>query len=292
MDAALPLMPPLYTLLGALALIAYAIAALLYTAAVFLDRRSLGPFATAGAAMGAIFNLVALWTRGHALHTVPYADILGSLSLFGFFLAALHVVLEIRHGDRALGPFLMPASFLFLLLALVLPPRAAAPGPEMRGSFFALHVTLNMLAYSAFTLAAALSGLYLLASRSLRNLASGGATASRLPSLSFLVGATRTSLSVGVATQLLGLGFGVAWAVQVWNPGSRWLLDPKVLLAFATFGFYAVVAFRAHRGAAPVTTARLALAGLVLLALSLSSNALSRVHGFDRFPPVARAERS
>lgn len=268
--------------LGWAALVAYALSSVLYTTSLFRTAASIGRSATAFAVLGAVCNFGTLYARSLALHTVPYRDLLGSMKLFGFFLAVLNIVLELRHRDRSLGPFLMPAALAFLLLSVSLTSPVHADAPELKGPVFALHVTLNMLAYAAFAVACALSLLYLWVGQSLKKRAFSG-PASRLPSLSFLERANRTSLSLGVLTLSIGLFLGLFWASRMWKgEHPLWALDPKVWFALATLAFYVFVLVRAHRGAAPVSTARLSILGFVLVLLSYTAVNLlvSKLHDF------------
>ncbi len=61
-----------------------------------------------------------------------------------------------------------------------------------------------------------------------------------------------------------------------------WALDPKIWFALATLAFYVFVLVRAQRGAAPVSTARLSIAGFVLVLLSYTAVNLlvSKLHDF------------
>lgn len=272
-------------LLAGLALCFYALSAALYAAHLKRPSRVRGVFATTLGALGAVLNLLALYARAKALHSVPYRDLLGSMALFGFFLAVLNLVLEARHHDRSLGPFLVPAAVVFMLASFLLPHSSHPGGPELRGSVFALHVTLNMLAYAAFAVACALSLLYLVVGRSLksRSIRALEGTASRLPTLSYLERANRTSLGVGVLSLAFGLGLGLFWASRVWRGDHPlWFLDPKIGVAFLTLAFYLVVLVRAHRGASPVITARLSVAGFLLVLVSYTAVNLlaSRLHTF------------
>jgi ABC-type uncharacterized transport system permease subunit len=270
------------TTLGWVALVAYSLSAILYTTSLFRPHPAIGRCATAFAIVGALSNFGTLYARSVALHTVPYRDLLGSMKLFGFFLAVLNIVLELRHKDRSLGPFLMPAALGFLLLAMSLTSPVHADAPELKGSVFALHVTLNMLAYAAFAVACALSLLYLWVGRSLKKRPFSG-PASRLPSLSYLERANRTSLSLGILTLSVGLALGLFWASRMWKgEHPLWALDPKIWFALATLAFYVFVLVRARRGAAPVSTARLSVAGFVLVLLSYTAVNLfaSKLHDF------------
>ena len=270
-------------LFGLLALVCYGGATILYVTWLRHPKVSAGRLATLLAAAGAAFNFVFLYVRSLALKTVPYSDLLGSMALFGLFLAAMSLILEARHHDRSLGAFLMPVSLFFLLHSFLL-PGGTAPKPELRGSIFAFHVTLNMLSYSAFAVACALSLLYLVLGRRLRSkrhVLNG--PVSRLPSLSYLERAARTSIGVGVVSLAAGLTMGFLWAYQVWHvQHPDWLLDAKVWGSVVTFVFYLWVFVRAHRGAAPGTTAKLSIAGFVLVLISYTAVNLffSKVHSF------------
>jgi ABC-type transport system involved in cytochrome c biogenesis permease subunit len=283
-DAAAGSPAGLASLFGVGALVLYVLAAGLYLLNLYRPSTAVGWAATVAAALGALLNFASLYARALALGTVPYRDLMGSMKLFGFFLAVLNVVLELRHKDRSLGPFLMPAALVFMLVALIETPAPKAPSPEFRGSVFALHVTLNMFSYAAFAVACALSLLYLSVGRSLKHggKALAGPT-SRLPTLGYLERATRTSLAVGVLTLLSGLSFGFLWASHVWGAKNiRWGLDPKIWVAVATLLFYLAILVRARRGAAPVTTARLCVAGFVLILISYTAVNLlvTRLHSF------------
>lgn len=270
-------------LFGLLALVCYGGATLLYVTWLRHPKVSAGRLATLLAAAGAVFNFVFLYVRSLALKTVPYSDLLGSMALFGLFLAAMSLILEARHHDRSLGAFLMPVSLFFLLHSFLL-PGGTPPPPEMRGSIFAFHVTLNMLSYSAFAVACALSLLYLVLGRRLRSkrhVLNG--PVSRLPSLSYLERAARTSIGVGVVSLAAGLTMGFLWAYKVWHvEHPDWLLDAKIWGSVVTFVFYLWVFVRAHRGAAPGTTAKLSIAGFVLVLISYTAVNLffSKVHSF------------
>ena len=268
--------------LGWVALVAYSLSAIFYTTSLYRTHPAIGRAATAFAIVGALSNFGTLYARSVALHSVPYRDLLGSMKLFGFFLAVLNIVLEFRHRDRSLGPFLMPAALAFLLLGMSLTPPVHADAPELKGPVFALHVTLNMLAYAAFAVACALSLLYLWVGRSLKKRAFSG-PASRLPSLSYLERANRTSLSLGIVTLSIGLFLGLFWASRMWKgEHPLWALDPKIWFALGTLAFYIFVLVRAHRGAAPVSTARLSVAGflLVLLSYTAVNVFVSKLHDF------------
>src|ERR1051326_380464 len=52
-------------------------------------------------AAGLITHYVALLERSRGLHTVPYHDLSGSMSLFGWLLALTYLSLELFHRQRS-----------------------------------------------------------------------------------------------------------------------------------------------------------------------------------------------
>jgi ABC-type uncharacterized transport system permease subunit len=99
--------------------------------------------------MGLIAHYFALLERSRGLHTVPYHDLYGSMSLFGWLLALTYLGLEFYHRQRSVGAFVLPFILVFFLAAHLAPADRLSP-PAVHGAVFALHVTLSILAYAAF----------------------------------------------------------------------------------------------------------------------------------------------
>jgi HemX protein len=220
------------------------ITALLYIASLALYLRKLfgegkvaaQGWATALLALALVAHYFALLERAFALRTVPYQDLYGSMSLFAWFLGITYLGLEMLHRERAMGAFVLPLVLLLFGLGLLLTPAAPPPAPA-HGSLFALHVTSNMLAYSAFTLSFVFSVIYLLQNRLLRSRQSGGMLW-RLPALEDLERMSRSGVIVGLVALALGMGFGMAVVPRV--PGHFSDLDPKVLISFVVLACYGI----------------------------------------------------
>jgi len=227
----------------------YAVSLGLYIWLLFSNRRSIGRAATLCLAGGLVLHYLALLERARQIHSVPYQDLYGSLSLFAWLLAATYLGLEIFHRQRSVGPFVLPCVFVLLLLANFTAATPALP-PPAGGPLFAFHVTLNILAYSAFALSFVLSLIYLLQHRLLRDRRLG-TTFWRLPALEVLERMSRSSAIVGLATLCLGMVLGFVWAHRIL--GRFWSADPKeiaTLLILAAYGAYVWLAGRAAwRGA-------------------------------------------
>src|SRR6202007_2986005 len=109
---------------------------------------------------GLAVHYFALPERARGLHTVPYHDLSGSMSLFGWLLALTYLSLELFHRQRSVGAFVLPFVLAFFLFANAATPDHYAAAPA-KGVAFALHVTLSILAYAAFGLSCVLSVIYL-----------------------------------------------------------------------------------------------------------------------------------
>ena len=118
------------------------------------------------------------------------------MALFGWMLAIAYLILPFRHRERAIGPFLIPFVSSFSVLGVLLPSHAP-PRPATRGSLFAFHVTLAILANAAFALSFVLSLLYLIQNRQIRR-GRTGVLFSRLPALEVIGRMNRTSVTIGL----------------------------------------------------------------------------------------------
>src|SRR5258708_23973448 len=80
-----------------------------------------GRFGTAFLGLGLIAHYFALLERSRGLHTVPYHDLYGSMSLFGWLLALTYLGLELYHRERSVGAFVLPFVLVFFLAAHLAP---------------------------------------------------------------------------------------------------------------------------------------------------------------------------
>jgi len=103
-----------------------------------------------------------------------------------------------------------------------------------------VHVLLELLGYAALLLTAVASVFYLIQEKQLKS-KRAGSLFERLPPLGTLDELISDSMSVGFALITLGVVAGSTWAFV--ESGTRWLSDPKIGIAFLTWGFYLVMVF-------------------------------------------------
>src|ERR1700739_139676 len=132
-----------------LTVLAYLLSMALYMSFLYTGKEVTGRLATVLMFMGLACHYLALLGRARAMHSVPYHDLQGSMSLFGWLLAVTYLCLEIYHRQRTVGAFVLPIILAFFLSSYFMPNHAGTP-PSAHGAIFALHVTLSILASVSF----------------------------------------------------------------------------------------------------------------------------------------------
>jgi ABC-type transport system involved in cytochrome c biogenesis permease subunit len=205
---------------------------------VFLNTGKMipGRLATLLLAAGLATHYFALLERSRGLHTVPYHDLYGSMSLFGWLLALTYLGLELYHRQRSVGAFVVPFILVFFLAAHLAPADRLSP-PPARGAIFAFHVTLSILAYAAFALSFVLSLVYLMQERILRSRRMSGIVW-RLPPLELLEDMSQSSVLIGLVTIAIGTLLGFIWVDRL--TGQISFYDPKYVVTLVVLLLYAL----------------------------------------------------
>lgn len=218
--------------------------------------------------LGLITHYFALLERSRGSHTVPYHDLYGSLSLFGWLLALTYLGLELFHRQRSVGAFVMPFVVAFFLAANLAPAGDKLSPPPAHGPVFAFHVTLSILAYAAFALSFVLSLIFLVESSLLRN-RNLTEFVWRLPPLELLERMSRSSVLVGIVSITIGTALGFIWVDRL--TGQYWYYDPKYVITLFVLLLYAAYWLlsrtNAWRGA---RASRLCIFNFVIVVLSFT----------------------
>jgi ABC-type uncharacterized transport system permease subunit len=247
--------------------LAYLSSMMLYLRFLYTGKELTGRLATTLMFLGLVAHYLALLMRAKGTHTVPYHDLQGSMSLFGWLLAVTYLCLEIYHRQRTVGAFVLPIILAFFISANLLPGHPTPPG-AVHGVVFALHVTLSILAYAAFALSCVLSLMYLAEERFLR-IRKLGDIVWRLPPLELLERMSHTSVLVGLITIFIGTSLGFLAVDRL--PGQQTYLDPKYLVTLLVLLLYAayfqLARTTAWRGA---RASKLCVFNFVLVVLSFT----------------------
>jgi ABC-type uncharacterized transport system permease subunit len=251
-----------------LTIVAYVFSLGSYSRFLRTGREISGRLGTVFLALGLVAHYFALLERSRGTHTVPYHDLYGSLSLFGWLLALIYLGLELFHRQRSVGAFVMPFVVAFFLAANLAPPGDKLSPPPAHGPVFAFHVTLSILAYAAFGLSFVLSLMFLVENSLLRN-RNLTDVVWRLPSLEVLERMSRSSVLVGIISIAIGTALGFVWVDRL--HGQYWYYDPKYVITLIVLLLYALywllARTNAWRGA---RASRLCIFNFVIVVLSFT----------------------
>jgi ABC-type uncharacterized transport system permease subunit len=232
-----------------LTIVAYAGSLSAYLRFLYSGKEIAGRLGSVFLGLGLITHYFALLERSRDLHTVPYHDLYGAMSLFGWLLALTYLGLELYHRQRSVGVLVLPFILVFFVAAHLAPADKLSP-PPAHGPTFAFHVALNILAYAAFALSFVLSLIFLIEERYLRSHKLGDVIW-RLPPLELLERMSRSSVLVGLVSITIGTSFGFLWVYRLSDKYSFY--DPKYAVTLLVLILYAVyfrlARTRAWRGA-------------------------------------------
>ena len=247
--------------------VAYLLAAIAY-GLIFFAAHPVAVRAATPALRGAVLlHLAYLAALAMQWRQFPAATVAQALSIVAFAVAAVYVFVEWHGRERSTGFWMVSLVFVFQLLASLLvrpkpPDRAIFHDP-----FFAVHVSLALLGYAAFVLAAAYAFLFL---QLYRDLKAGRFSTfyGKLPPLEVLERMMLGALSVGFVTLTGAVVTGAFWAERLYH--DDWLRDPKILVTLATWALYAIaLLLRRLRRWQGRQTAIASLAGLCAILFSL-----------------------
>ena len=220
--------------------VAYSLSWGLYMQFLYAGRGLIGRLGSLLLAAGVVLHYFALLERARSLHTVPYHDLYGSMSLFGWLLALTYLALEIYHRQRSVGAFVLPFILVFFLAAHLAPEDRLTP-TTARGVVFAFHVTLSILAYAAFALSCVFSLIFLGEERLLRKHKMGDIVW-RLPPLELLQRMSQSSVLVGIISITIGTALGFVWVDrltgQFWHFDSKYVATLIVLFLYAAYFYF------------------------------------------------------
>ena len=189
----------------------------------------------------------------------PWETWAASLNLFVWLVVAAYLIWGCRRPYRLLGLVVMPLAAVLLLVARAGGGTGVGAKSHYSNLFLVLHVGLVLAAFAGFTLAAALSALYLWQERRLKTRA---ATILRrpAPSLATLDRLAVRTVVVSVPALTLGIAVGIGRLVA---RGER--VDAVVVATLATWVVWAAYLVVRARGWSGRRASYVALAGFALV---------------------------
>ena len=217
--------------------------------------------------LGTLLLGAAIVFRGLSAGRVPIGNMYEFSLAAGFAVSLTYCLMSISRDLRWLGLFISIPVLLDLGLALtVLYTESAQLVPALNSYWLAIHVTAAVVCIGAFTMGAALSGLYLVAQAAEDRVATGkepgrsSAFAQRIPSADRLDLMSYRIHAFMFPIWTFAVIAGAIWAEAAW--GRYWGWDPKETWAFITWVIYAAYLHaRATAGWRGKKAAYVALAG-------------------------------
>jgi len=241
------------------ALLGYGEAALAYASPRF------SRLGTWGVRVGWLAQTALLVAQAVSSDGFPWSSWAGSLNLFVWLLVGAYLIWGCRPRYRLLGLTVMPLAVALFVAARIGGGTEDGASSHYGNLFLVLHVGFVLAAFAGFTLAAALSALYLLEERQLKRRAAS-ILRLRMPSLVVLERVIAKTILVSWPLLTLGLAAGL---VRLGEDGGS--LDAAMSVAVLTwlvYGGFLVsrlrgrhAAYVALLGFALVIVVRIALAG-------------------------------
>ena len=238
-----------------------ALACYALSAALFVFDRSLGRtratgYAAAILGAGAIFHAFDLTARGLQAGNIPVANFAQALSFLAWLTALAGLLMIVRLRLAVIGAFVAPAVTLALGAASLTTSDGRVVLPAtLRSVWLPIHVTLAILGYAMFVLAASVSIVYLAYESKLKSKRALGPANEGAPSLEKLDRINYRLLGWGFVMLSLAIVSGALWAEATW--GHFWSWEPKESWSLVIWLLYAgllesrlTVGWRGRRAAA------------------------------------------
>jgi len=187
---------------------------------------------------GFIFHTASLGLDYFHQGYLPAANMRQTLSLAGWAVAGVFILLNYRYNLKILGVYAAPFVALIMVIVSQLPDEPSQTTRLFKSFWLVAHVTVIFLGEAAFALACGVGILYLLQENSIKT-KKRRFVFKRLPSLDLLDSTGYACIVVGFTLLTIGLITGLVYAKSVW--GRFWSWDPKEVWSGIAWLFYAAL---------------------------------------------------
>jgi ABC-type uncharacterized transport system permease subunit len=244
---------------------------LVHVIAVLLRKKSgFLKYALFAFLVGVVLHFVGIVELTLAIGHLPVANFFECASVCSFLIAVLFLFVYWRYDFASLSICIFPLVFVMSQVGAMETPVLSWPSTNVRNAWLLLHVMMVLAGYAALLLTAVASVFYLIQERQLKN-KKAVHLFKRLPPLGTLDNLISRSMGLGFVFITLGVVAVSAWAFI--ESGTAWIKDPRIGLAFITWGFYLMMVFlRAAAGWRGRKAAFMALAVLCCSALTWAAH--------------------
>jgi cytochrome c-type biogenesis protein CcsB len=185
-----------------------------------------------------------LWHTASLIYSIagtghlPIGNLHQTLSLAGWAIAGLFLIIQFKFNLKILGIFAAPVVTLVMIIVSLLPNAPAEASGLFKNFWLISHVVAIFIGEAGFALACGLGVLYLIQENAIKT-KRRRFFFKRLPSLDLLDATGYACIVVGFTLLTLGLITGFVYAKSVW--GRFWSWDPKEVWSGITWLFYAAL---------------------------------------------------
>jgi len=205
---------------------------------------------------GAIFHALDLTARGLQAGNIPVTNFAQALSFLAWLTALAGLLMIVRLRMAVIGAFVAPAVTIALGSASLTMKAGRIVLPStLHSVWLPIHVTLAILGYAMFVLAASVSIVYLAHESRLKSKRALGPANEGAPSLEKLDRINYRLLGWGFIMLSFAIVSGAIWADATW--GHFWSWEPKESWSLVIWILYAsllesrlTVGWRGRRAAA------------------------------------------
>src|SRR5271168_1802947 len=182
-------------------------------------------YASVPLAAGAVLQTGDLMARGLQAGNIPVTNLAQSLTFLAWLTAIAGLLMIVRLRMPVIGAFVAPVVLVALAIAAVMMRQGRLSMPQsLRSAWLPVHVTLALLGYALFVLAAGVSVVYLIYEKRLKAKRPLLPTDEHTPSLEKLDRINYRLLGWGFLMLSLAIITGAIWADATW--GHFWSWEP------------------------------------------------------------------
>ena len=196
--------------------------------------RGIGTAASVSALAALAFLSASLVSRAAAAERPPLGNLWEFTVAFAWGITLFTVLSERVFRQRPVSAFVLPVAVALMLIAILyFPHEVRTLVPALQANrILGIHVSVMLLAYSAFSVSFGAALMYLVQVRR-----DGSQRFASLPDRETLEDVASWSVLIGFPLLALGVALGAWWANNAW--GRYWGWDPKETSALMTWLIYA-----------------------------------------------------
>lgn len=251
--------------------VTYGIAAVLGMVQLLSPRLKDERIAVGALVVAALVHLLAIGARTSELGSFPMASTHDALSLFGFSIAGLALIIASTQRVPQVVPLSATLVAGVVFLAAIAEPAAQVP-EKFQSPWLPLHIAFAFLGNAAFVVAGIIAVVYLVQDSRLRQKKSRPARPAtglqRLPALEVLDRTSVRLIEVGFPLMTLALASGMLYAREAWGELWRWELR-NVVAVLVWLLFLVLLHFRITIGWRGRKAASLTVVGVGAILISI-----------------------